>query len=125
MTERDLGLASLVTAVCGTSAALSGSDGDIRRGGAQGFYVRDTRVLDRLEVRVDGERPAPLSASLAGISGATFHAHIRRHDDPNGDPGVLLRRDRLVDGRPARKATGSTSTWTSPPAGARPRWRSR
>jgi glycogen debranching enzyme len=48
-----------VTLVEGASFCLSGGNGDVRTGGADGLFLHDTRFLSRLELRVDG---APLEA---------------------------------------------------------------
>ena len=48
-----------VTLVDESTFAISGSAGDISPGAAQGLFVRDTRILSRFEVLVDGARPSP------------------------------------------------------------------
>ena len=48
-----------VTLVEGASFCLSGGNGDVRPGAADGLFLHDTRFLSRLELRVDG---APLEA---------------------------------------------------------------
>src|SRR3954454_16483259 len=55
-----------VTLVEQTSFCLSGHDGDILPGGADGIFVGDTRVLSRLELRVGGRRPEPVSVAREG-----------------------------------------------------------
>lgn len=86
-----------VICVRGESFVVSGPDGDLRRGGDHGVYVRDTRFLDRLEVLVDGQPPRPLAATDTGASSATFHAHVPV-PGAGADPTLVLERRRLVDG---------------------------
>ena len=54
--------AGVVTLVDESTFAISGNAGDIAAGAAQGLFVRDTRILSKLEVLVDGVRTEPLAA---------------------------------------------------------------
>ena len=63
----------VVTLVDESTFAISGRAGDVTTGGAQGLFFRDTRILSRLEVLVNGDRTESLAAltddpfrSLAG-----------------------------------------------------------
>jgi glycogen debranching enzyme len=61
-----------ITLVDESTFAISGTSGDIVLGGSQGLFVRDTRVLSRLELRVNGARTEPLSAVANDPFSATF-----------------------------------------------------
>ncbi|MGN6795457.1 MAG: glycogen debranching N-terminal domain-containing protein, partial [Streptosporangiaceae bacterium] len=50
----------LVTLLDGTTFCISEASGDLRHGGAQGLFVRDTRLISRLELSINGEVPEPL-----------------------------------------------------------------
>jgi glycogen debranching enzyme len=61
-----------VTLVEGASFSLSGGNGDLRPGGADGMFLLDTRFLSRLELRVDGAPMEALGVSLEEPFSATF-----------------------------------------------------
>ena len=46
----------IVTLVDESTFAISSRSGDIIPGGPQGLFVRDTRVISRFELRIDGRR---------------------------------------------------------------------
>jgi glycogen debranching enzyme len=94
----DLGPLGEVTCVKGETFVVSGPQGDVQRGGDQGVYVRDTRVLDRLVLLVDGAPPRPLAGRAVAGSQAVFHAYVPRSDDLGVDPTLLVTRRRVVDG---------------------------
>jgi glycogen debranching enzyme len=88
-----------VTCVTAESFAVSARTGDITPGTDQGFFVRDTRFLCRLEVRVDGHGPSPLNAGVTGPGRASFHGFVRRTPPRAADPTVhVLRRRRVREG---------------------------
>jgi len=62
----------VVTLVDESTFTISGRMGDMVPGSAQGLFVRDTRVLSRLELLVNGKRPEPLSAVSEDPFSATF-----------------------------------------------------
>ncbi len=64
--------AGVVTLVDESTFAISGGAGDISPGAAQGLFVRDTRILSRFEVLVDGIRTEPLAAVTDDPFSATF-----------------------------------------------------
>ncbi len=51
-----------VTLVDESTFAISGGAGDIAPGAAQGLFFRDTRILSRFEVLLNGVRAEPLAA---------------------------------------------------------------
>lgn len=93
-----IGPLSELTCVRGESFIISGPAGDVVPRGDQGFYVRDTRFLDRLELRVDGVAPLPLSGGSIDASRAIFHAHLPSGERPTADATVLVTRRRVVAG---------------------------
>lgn len=62
----------VVTLVDESTFAISGLTGDIVTGSAQGLFVRDTRILSRLLLRVNGVRPEALAAVSHDPFSATF-----------------------------------------------------
>jgi glycogen debranching enzyme len=93
-----LGPLDEVICVKGDAFVVSGPDGEVRPGGDQGVYVRDTRFLDRLELRIDGAAPRHLAGRGIGGSRAVFHAFVPRTADRGVDPTLLVTRRRVVDG---------------------------
>jgi glycogen debranching enzyme len=67
----------VVTLVDESTFAISGLAGDMVPGSAQGLFVRDTRILSRLELRVNGARPEALSAVTDDPFSATFVSRCR------------------------------------------------
>jgi len=61
-----------VTLVDESTFAISAASGDIALGGSHGLFVRDTRMLSRLELRVNGSRVEPLTAIADDPFSATF-----------------------------------------------------
>ena len=61
-----------VTLVDESTFAISAASGDICTGVAQGLFVRDTRILSRFELLVDGARTEPLAAVCDDPFSATF-----------------------------------------------------
>ena len=85
---------------------LSGADGQVREGGAQGLHSGDVRVLSRAEVRVDGVEPEPVAHGARGASDDYTIGLLRDLGEPDADPAVWLRRDRSV------VADGMTETFS-------------
>ncbi len=85
----------MVTLVDESTFAISDGAGDIHRGGAQGLFVRDTRILDRFEVMVNGAPTEPLSTLSEDPFSATF---VSRCLPPPGraDSTVMVFRSRYV-----------------------------
>ena len=87
-----------VTCVRRESFFVSGPDGDLTAGGTQGFYVRDTRFLDRFEVAIDGRDLRALSGGSVAADRAVFHGFVPRDVDREVDATLLVTRRRVVDG---------------------------
>ena len=58
------GAAEPVILVEGSTFCISGMAGDIQPGRAHGLFVRDTRVLSRWELAIDGITPQPLAVHV-------------------------------------------------------------
>ena len=63
----------MVTLVDESTFAISGSAGDMTTGAAEGLFFRDTRILSRFEVLVNGAA----TESLAAITDDPFTRHLR------------------------------------------------
>ena len=61
-----------VTLVDESTFAISGGTGDISPGAAQGLFFRDTRIVSRFEVLLDGAPAEPLAAVTDDPFSATF-----------------------------------------------------
>ena len=61
-----------VTLVDESTFAISGGAGDISPGAAQGLFFRDTRIVSRFEVLVNGAQAEPLAAVTDDPFSATF-----------------------------------------------------
>ncbi len=84
-----------VTVVEGTTFCLSSTTGDVVPGTTHGLFFRDTRVLSRCELRLDGEAPHPLSVRTPEAFTARFL--LRRPPAPGlADSTLLVVRDRTV-----------------------------
>lgn len=83
-----------VTLMEGTTFAISDGRGDIKPGGAQGLFVRDTRVLDRWRLAVDHRRLGNPTVSLDSPHDATILLLAGERGEPAGS--VLVVRHRYV-----------------------------
>jgi glycogen debranching enzyme len=86
---------SVVTLVDESTFAISGGAGDITAAGAQGLFVRDTRILSRFEVLVNGSVTEPLAAVTDNPFSSTF---VSRCLPPPGraDSTLMVFRSRYV-----------------------------
>lgn len=71
----------------GSCFAISDSNGEMLPGGVDGLYYRDTRIVSRWAVLLDGRPPEPLTSHLDAPYEATF---VGRHRP------LLVERHRLV-----------------------------
>jgi glycogen debranching enzyme len=81
--------------------AISAPDGQVRRDGAQGFYLGDHRSLSRLVLTINGKEPTMLSGQVRDATDARFIGHHREPggstgDDASSEPQFLVRRTREV-----------------------------
>ena len=85
----------VITLVEESTFSISGRAGDMTAGMAQGLFVRDTRVLSRLELRVNGTRPEPLTAVSDEPFSATFVSRCQPHVG-KADSTMMIFRSRYV-----------------------------
>ncbi|WP_019931171.1 glycogen debranching N-terminal domain-containing protein [Nocardia sp. BMG111209] len=84
-----------VTLVEGSTFCLSDRIGDVEPGTSHGLFFRDARVVSRWELRMDGQRPEPLSV----LSPEAFTARFVLRRPPRAgaaDSTLLVLRERLV-----------------------------
>jgi glycogen debranching enzyme len=103
-------LHDLTLVLAAPTQVWSGADGQVRSGGAQGLMHGDRRLLDRLELTVDGEEPTPVAQHPAGGGGHVFVAVPRRVGDPGPDPTVRVTRTRTLRPGGLRESVALTST---------------
>jgi len=85
-----------LTLIAADTFCICASDGQIRKQGGQGLYVRDTRALAELVLRLDGREPLPLSGRPVSPASARFTAWWRSADDAEPDPKLLVERRRVL-----------------------------
>ncbi|MQA79765.1 MAG: amylo-alpha-1,6-glucosidase [Streptosporangiales bacterium] len=79
------------------TVVLSGRDGQVRRGGVQGAFHADIRVLAYARVLVGGCEPDPLVVHDGGPGEVTYVGIVRDLGDSGGDPTVRLTRRRTIE----------------------------
>src|ERR1700683_4804717 len=87
--------AGVGTLVDESTFAISGSAGDMTTGGAEGLFFRDTRILSRFEVLINGAR----SQSLAAVTDDPFTATFVSRCAPTfgrADSTLMVFRSRYV-----------------------------
>ena len=88
-------LGGTVTLVEGPAFCISGRSGDILPDSPQGLFYRDTRFLSRLELRVNEQRPEPLSAERTSPFSAAFVLRSRPFHNQS-ESGLMVFRYRYV-----------------------------
>ena len=83
-----------LTILDGSTFCICADDGAISEG-AHGFYADDTRFLSRLAVRINGERPMPLSAGKVEYFAAAFFLRNPLAGGLRADE-LLIRSERFV-----------------------------
>jgi glycogen debranching enzyme len=89
---------SPVTLIEGSTFCISDASGDILPGHPQGLFVRDTRVLCRWELSVDGVRPQPLTLQYGEPYAATFLGRMPPRAGRADSTLLVVRRRYLGDG---------------------------
>ncbi len=84
-----------VTLVDESTFSISRRTGDIVPGGADGLFVQDTRLLSRLELRIDGQELEALAATQPTPFSATFIAR-RAPAAGQADSTIMVFRSRHV-----------------------------
>ena len=82
----------------GSSFCISDRGGDIQPGHPQGLFVRDTRVLSRWELTVDGQEPQPLAAEPGEPYAATFLGRVPPRAGRADSTLLVVRRRYVGDG---------------------------
>jgi glycogen debranching enzyme len=93
-----LGACSPATLIEGSSFCISEPGGDIMPGRPQGLFVRDTRMLSRWELTVDGKEPQPLSVQNTEPYAATFLARMPPRAGRADSTLLVVRRRYVGDG---------------------------
>ncbi|HEX9034057.1 MAG TPA: glycogen debranching N-terminal domain-containing protein [Streptosporangiaceae bacterium] len=88
----------LVTLLEGTTFCICESSGDIHPGGAQGLFVRDTRLISRLELTINGHRPEPLAPQSHEPFATTFIGRMPPLPGLADSTLLVTRRRELNDG---------------------------
>jgi glycogen debranching enzyme len=84
-----------ITLVEGSAFAISGLNGDIEVGAAEGFFFRDTRFLSGLRLKVNGQVPEGLTAATPEPFSATFVSRVRPRAGRD-DSTLLVIRHRYI-----------------------------
>jgi glycogen debranching enzyme len=84
-----------VTLVEGSSFCICTPEGDLRGVEPQGVFFRDTRILSRWDLHIDGETPEPLAAMTPDPYRGTFLGRLARRAGRT-DTHLLVQRDRWV-----------------------------
>ena len=89
---------SPVTLIEGSTFCISEPSGDIVPDRSHGLFVRDTRMLSRWELRVDGIEPQPLSVQQAEPYAATFLGRMPPRAGRADSTMLVVRRRYVGDG---------------------------
>jgi glycogen debranching enzyme len=82
---------SSVTIVAGNAFLICEPSGNVRPGGVHGYFAEDTRLLDRLVLRVDGVEPRLLRSELQ----EQVLRSVGTHGDPTAPDVLVVRQTRL------------------------------
>jgi glycogen debranching enzyme len=97
-TPQGLGACGPATLIEGSSFCISDPGGDIMPGHPQGLFVRDTRVLSRWELTVDGKEPQSLATQHGEPYAATFLARVSPRAGKADSTLLVVRRRYVGDG---------------------------
>jgi glycogen debranching enzyme len=87
-------LHDLASCVAAPGLLLTSADGQVRPGGVSGWYVGDLRLLDRLELSVEGSDLDLIGSATLGADRQQFSYVARSLGDPLPDPTVRFDRTR-------------------------------
>ena len=87
-----------ITLLEGSCFCISDSRGDILPDRSHGLFVRDTRLLSRWELTVDGTRPVPLTVQHSDPFAGAFLGWVPHDPAAAGDPLLVVRRRYVGDG---------------------------
>jgi glycogen debranching enzyme len=88
----------LVTLLEGTTFCICEMSGDIRPGASQGLFVRDTRLISRLELSINDHVPEPLTPQSREPYACTFLSRMPPSDGLADSTLLVTRRRVLNDG---------------------------
>src|SRR5579872_6580121 len=88
----------LVTLLEGTTFCICEPSGDVRPGAAQGLFVRDTRMISRLELTINGHTPERLAAQGQEPFACTFVSRMPPLPGLADSTMLVIRRRELNDG---------------------------
>jgi len=88
----------LVTLLEGTTFCICETSGDVRPGGSQGLFVRDTRLISRLELSINGHVPEPLPPQAREPFACTFLSRMPPLPGLADSTMLIARRRVLNDG---------------------------
>jgi len=88
----------LVTLLDGTTFCICETSGDLRPGGPQGLFVRDTRLISRLELSINGHVPEPLAPQAREPFACTFLSRMPPMPGLADSTMLVARRRVLNDG---------------------------
>jgi glycogen debranching enzyme len=89
---------SPVTLIEGSTFCISEPGGDIVPDRSHGLFVRDTRMLSRWELRIDGIEPQPLSVQQAEPYAGTFLGRMPPRAGKADSTMLVIRRRYVGDG---------------------------
>jgi glycogen debranching enzyme len=87
-----------VTLLDGTTFCICEMSGDLRQGGSQGLFVRDTRLISRLELSINGHVPEPLAPQAREPFARTFLSRMPPLPGLADSTMLVARRRLLHDG---------------------------
>ncbi len=87
-----------VTLLEGTTFCICETSGDLRPGGSQGLFVRDTRLVSRLELSINGHVPEPLAPQSREPFACTFLSRMPPMPGLADSTMLVARRRALNDG---------------------------
>jgi len=87
-----------VTLVEGSTFCISEPGGDIAQGQPHGLFVRDTRVLSRWALAIDGRTPKPLTVQRSEPYAATFIGHLPPRGELASSSLLVIRRRYVGNG---------------------------
>jgi glycogen debranching enzyme len=88
----------LVTLIEGTTFCICETSGDLRPGAAQGLFVRDTRLISRLELSINGHLPEALAPQCHEPFACTFLSRMPPSAGLADSTLLVTRRRVLSDG---------------------------
>jgi glycogen debranching enzyme len=106
-------LHDLLACVRAPALVLADRDGQLR-GGVQGGYLADRRILSRSVLSVAGAELAPISGDLLDSGTSRSVAVVRGLGDPGADPTVTVERRRAASGSGVAESIAISSAARGP-----------